>query len=352
MKQRIIIMYMSLMLLAGCGGQPTGWQTGNVTLVRAVGVDMAEQGVRLSASGGSGERPLVLAAHGATVAEGMRRLGTMGDGFVHFGHADQLLLGQDFAQTGVAQLLDFVARDRQFGPGARLWVLRDGLAERALLSESANIPARLDRLADGREGAVPKLGCTITRLMSALACGGSVAVPALREEDSALQPDGYAVLRQGRLVGFLDGEQGLGLELLCGEGAGQPIEVLQDGEPLVLSVEKARVLCEPEFEAGQLKGLNLRLCVRLDLVQGARLTPEQCRAAKRQAELTVCSRVAGALACAQFWDADFAGLEQTARMTCSEREWERVDWDADFRTLSLRVAVSVEVDWPAEMVED
>lgn len=351
MKRRVIIMYMSLILLAGCGGQPTGWQTGNVTLVRAVGVDLAEQGVRLSASGGSRERPLVLAAHGATVAEGMRRLGTMGDGFVHFGHADQLLLGQAFAQTGVAQLLDFVARDRQIGPGARLWVLRDGSAEQALLSESANIPARLDRLADGHEGAVPKLGCTITRLMSALAREGSVTVPALREEGT-LQQDGYAVLRQGRLVGFLDGEQGLGLELLCGEGAGQPIEVLQDGEPLVLSVGKASVLCEPDFEAGQLKGLELRLCARLDVVQGARLTPEQCRTAKRQAELTVCSRVAGALACAQFWDADFAGLEQAARMTCSEREWERVDWDADFRTLSLRVAVSVEVDWPAEMVED
>ncbi len=352
MKRRIIIMYMSLMLLAGCAGQTTGWQTGNVTLVRAVGVDLAEQGVRLSASGGSGERPLVLAAHGATVAEGMRRLGTMGDGFVHFGHADQLLLGQDFAQTGVAQLLDFVARDRQIGPGARLWVLRDGSAEQALLSDNVNIPARLDRLADGREGAVPKLGCTVTRLMSVLARGGSVAVPALREEDGALQPDGYAVLRQGRLVGFLDGEQGLGLELLCGEGAGQPIEVLQDGNSLVLSVGEAGALCEPDFEAGQLKGLDLRLGARLDVVQGAQLTPEQCQEAERQAELTLCGRVAGALACAQFWDADFAGLEQVARTACPASEWKRVDWDAYFRTLSLRVAVSVRVDWPAEMVED
>lgn len=354
MKRRAIIMCILLMLLAGCGRRPTGWQTGNVILVRAVGVDLADRGVRLSASGGSGGRPLVLAAHGATVAEGMQRLGTAGDGFVHFGHADQLLLGEAFARTDAAQLLDFVARDRQIGPGARLWILRGGLAEQALLLEdSADVPARLDRLAHGREGEVPKLSCTVTRLMSVLARGGSVVVPALREEDGSLQPDGYAVLRQGRLVGFLDAEQGLGLELLCGEGAGQLIEVpLPDGERPVLSVGKADAVCLPDMDAGQLKGLDLRFRARLDVVQGARLTPEQCQAAKRQAELALCGRVTAALACAQFWDADFAGLEQTARMACSEREWERVDWETDFRTLSLHVAVSAQVDWPAEMVED
>ena len=63
-------------------------------------------------------------------------------------------------------------------------------------------------------------------------------------------------------------------------------------------------------------------------------------------------RLAAALAFAQFWDADFAGVEQRLRMSCSPREWGGVDWKRDFRTLPLQVMTSVRVDWPADMAED
>ncbi|MBQ3556951.1 MAG: hypothetical protein IJA11_04040 [Oscillospiraceae bacterium] len=344
MKRRIIIMYMALMLLTGCSGRSAGWQTGNVTLVRAVGVDRGQAGVMLTAWGGAAER---LTAEGSSVAEGVQKLQAMGDSFVHFGHADQLLLGEEFARDGTAQLVDFVARDRQIGPGARLWVLRGGQK-----TGETNVAVRLERLAGDRESGA-KLDCSVTGLMSAMAREGSVAVPALRWEEDQLQPAGYAVLRQGRLVGFLDGEQSLGLELLRGQSEGQTADItLPDTQPLILSVRRADIQCIPRLDAGRLVGAAVTCEAEFEVIQGARLSVGQRQEAERQAEEALSRRLVAALAFAQFWDADFAGVEQMLRMACSPREWSGVDWERDFRTLSLQAAVSAEINWPADMAED
>lgn len=350
MKGRIIIMYVALLLLSGCGGRSVGWQTGNVTLVRAVGVDLADTGVTLAACGGDAQSPVTLTADGTSVAGALQVLQEMGDSFVHFGHVDQMLMGEDFARHGVMPLVDFVARDRQIGPGARLWVLRGGTAEQCVLTGGTTVAARLERLAgDRRTGA--RLDCSVTRLMQALAGEDSVPIPALRWEQEALQVAGYAVLRQGHLVGFLDGEQSLGLELLCGHGAEQTVDVsLSDGEQVVLSVKRASMRCIPRLEDGRLTGADLSSSVRLEVAQGARVSGEQRRETVHQVQEILCRRMAAALACAQFWDADFVGVEQLVRMSCSAQEWRQADWD--FRALPLQVTVSAEISWLADMAEE
>lgn len=344
MKKYIIIMYMALALLTGCDGRSAGWQTGNVTLVRALGVDLTGAGIDLVAWGGDGER---LSAEGGSVADGLNRLKEMGTGFVHFGHADQILLGEDFARDKMPDLVDFVARDRQIGPGARLWVLRQDMPR-----DAADVAARLERLASAREAGTTR-SCTVTQLMRAIAEEGSTLAPALSWEEEELRLAGYAVLRQGRLVGFLEGEQALGAELLCGQGAGQLVAVtLPDGAPVTLSVERASVCCEPLLAEGTLCGARLRCSVRLEVAQGAPLTKEQRREVVRQAEERLCRRIVSTLACAQFWDADFVGLEQHLRAACSAQEWNGVDWARGFRTLPLQAVVSAEVAWPADVMEE
>ena len=357
MKCYIIIMYMVLMLLTGCSGQQTGWQTGDVILVRAIGVDRLDTGVRISAAAGrSGSDVPVpaLQADGVSVADGVRELGTKGDGFVHLGHANQLLMGEAFVQDGAGPLLDFIARDRQIGPGARLWVLQGGTAEQGVAGDvAADASARLVRLAEAGGGAGPEIECTATRLMSAMARRGSVPVPALRWEGDTLQPVGYAVLRQGRLVGFLDREQSLGVELLCGRGANQVVTAtLSNGERIGLRTKRTDVLCTPNIRNGRLQNVEVRCTASLDVVQGGSLTTQQRQQVGQQVELELCRRMAGALAFAQFWNADFIDMEQMVRSGCSAREWDGVDWDTEFRTLSLRAAADIRVAWPPDMMEE
>ena len=353
--KRVIIMCIGLLLLTGCSGQTTGWQTGNVALVRTMGVDLADRGIRVSAAVApqdGGERQVLL-ADGSSVAEGVQTLRGMGDSFVHLGHTNQLLLGERLVQVGAEAVLDFVARDRQIGPGARLWVLKGGAAEQALQGSSADVADRLERLSDSRRDTQPKLTCTVTRLMSVMARGGSVAVPALRMEGEALQPDGYAVLRKGRLVGFLDREQSRGLELLCGQSAGQMVTVtLPEEKKLVLTGKRISVTGEPAFQQGRLAQMHLRCKVQMDVAQSAPLTPEQRQQAVDEAQSVLRDRILGAVGRAQFWDADFAGIEQLVRASCSEKEWRDADWSAEFRAIAVNTEVWVQVDWPADVMEE
>lgn len=344
MKLRvIIIMLCAVLVLSGCSPRPAGWQTGNVDLVRTLGVDRAEGGVRVSATVG--------AAQAASLAAAVQELCSMGDSVLHVGHVNQLVLGEDFVRDGAESLLDFVARDRQIGPGSRLWVLRGDAAERAVRGET-DVSPRLTRLGETFAGTAPKLDCTATRLMSVMAREGSVAVPALTLEMGELAPAGYAVLRRGRLVGFLDREQSLGLELLCGQGAGQLVEVpLSATEWTVLTVRRAKVEGVPEVADGVLRSLRLRCEVRLEPAQGGALSAAQMELVARQAESVLCGRMAAALACAQLWDADVSGLERLARASCSDREWDDTNWETSFRTLPLQVIAAARVRWPADMEE-
>lgn len=69
---------------------------------------------------------------------------------------------------------------------------------------------------------------------------GSAYLPALRaveqerEGETALLEAGYGVLRDGRLVGYLDGEGARGLELLTGRTAADILEIeLPSGRTVV-----------------------------------------------------------------------------------------------------------------------
>lgn len=349
--KRIVIMYMAVCLLTGCSGRITGWQTGDVALAQTVGADLTEQGVRVGVAVGlQGDTGVLRLADGATMAEGVQRLRGLSGGLLHFGHVEQLLLGEALAQNGIGPVLDFIARDRQLGPGVRLWVLKGDSAERALASGGANVSARLEQL--GRNEAEQKVSCTATRLMSVMAREGSVPVPALRLEGDALRPDGYGVLHRGRLVGFLDAEQSLGLELLCGQGGGQQVDMtLPEGTQLALAVKRGRIAVEPVFGGG-LAGVTLRCAAQLDVVQGAELTEELRRQVIRTAQAVLRERISGAVARAQFWGTDYVGLEQMLRAACSEWEWKKEDWVAEFRALSVEVEVDVQVEWPADIMEE
>ncbi len=353
--RRTIIIYMLLVLLTGCSGQATGWQTGNVALVRTVGVDLTEAGVRVSAVvQGRDEAEVPLLSDGTTVVEGVRQLRGKGDGFVHLGHVDQLLLGETFARAGAEPLLDFIARDRQIGPGARLWVLKGALAAQTLETEGLNVSARLEQLARNRDNAAgQKLSCTATQMMSVMAREGSVPVPALRLVGDTLLSDGYAVMYRGRLVGFLDEEQSLGLELLSGQGGGQQVSIpLPDDVRLVLVVRRAEVTVEPVFADGCLTGLNLRCWVQMDVAQGVRLSEELRERATKYAQTELQDRVFAAAARAQFWGTDYIHLLQLVRESCSTQEWSEEDWVAEFRALAVAVEVDARVLWPADMMEE
>ena len=361
-----------LSLLSGCGGRallPYAREMGDTALMRTVGLDAWEDGVLLSVSTGEragGEEELALSASGPSVPAAALAVQSLGDSYVYYGHVDRMLIGEEQAVRGLEELMDYLAREPQLGLGVQLWVVYGGSAAQAMeQAGTGGVSRRLDQLnTDGELGAA-NMGCSAARLMSVLARRGSTCLPALallpaREGDGGeggeltLVPDGYAVLRQGRLVCRTDPETSRGIELMEGENGGDVVAMtLEDGTQVSLVTEDARTVCRPVFRDRELTGVTVDCSVNVRVAQtGRRLKERELDELAGRLERLLGERILRALELSQYWDADFLELERRVQLACPHKKRAiREQWTEAFRALHLRAEVHARIERSYGMME-
>jgi len=357
--KNVLVCAVLLSVLTGCSGR--GWlpyarEMEDTALLRTMGLDGGER-VELTVSTGGradGREALVLSASGDSISAAALAVQSLGDSYVYYGHVDQLLLGEEAAVGGVAPVVDYLAREAELGLGVQVWAVRGGTAGQAIRTAGGGgMPERLAQLnTDGQLGAA-NISRSAADLMTVLAREGSTYIPAVellspREGDGGeggertLMPNGYAVLRQGKLVCWADGDTARGIELMEGRGFGQVIDLtLTDGTEVSLVVEEVRTGCSPVFRAGELTGLDVSCALSARVSQtGRRLDETDLRQLQQQLERMEAERMVQALELGQYWDADYLGLERRAQMARPSRKTPiEEQWEDAFRSLDLRVEV-------------
>ena len=352
--KRVVFGALAALSLCGCAGReplPRPQEMGQLALVRIVGVDAAEEGAEMTVSTGArGQREaLRTSAAGESVSAAAKRAESGGESRLFFGHADKLILGESAAETMLTRVVDYLYRSRDYGLGAQVWVVRDGTARQAIETDSgAEIALRLDLLgAEGEQGQTT-LDCTVMELARAIAEGGSICLPALSvDETGTLSRAGYAVVRAGTAVCFIDGDAALGLELLFGRGEGRvDTMTLPDGTAAALSLGRVRVRLTPEFAEDAPTGLDVRLDLPMRVAQCARpLTEGELVWIEREAGILEGQRVVETLELAQYWDADFAAMLDKACAGDPLRSARlKEEWAGAFRGLDLRVQTHCAVE--------
>lgn len=361
----VLVFAAMLTLLAGCDDRvllPYAREMGETALMRTVGLDAGEDGVVFTAATGSragGQEALVLSASGPSIPAAALAVQSLGDSYVYYGHADQLLVGEEQAARGLAELVDYLAREPQLSPGAQMWVVFGGSAAQAIeTSGERGVAQRLDQLnTDGELGAA-NIGRSAAQLMTVLARQGSTYLPALalqpaREGDGTqgsernLLPGGYAIVRRGKLVCRTDTEVSRGIELMEGGNAGGVVDLsLEDGTKVSLVQDAARTVCRPVFQGDELTGLDVTCDLTVRVAQtGRRLKPKELERLRQGLEQMQGERIVRAIELGQYWDADFLDLERRAQMARPARKRHiQEQWDEAFRTLSLRVEVRGRVE--------
>ena len=245
----LVIAALPLLLLNGCGhsrGIYSNYRNvEELQLVRTLGVDASGEGLVLSAAAGrpqNGTPPAIVRRSVLSVPQGMDALQRRTPrGQLYFAHTQYLVLGQAFAETGAAGILDFVERDIRTRMGASLFVVRGGTAE-ALITGSGKdwdvsdvltaLKSEMDERGESHVFDVRETAVALSEYGAALVC-------ALRPADTegsvfaltpglAAVPDGYGILRGGALIGFLDGAQSRAASLMLGK-LGTVTQELPDG---------------------------------------------------------------------------------------------------------------------------
>lgn len=369
--KRVLACVLMLDLLTGCGSRsrlPYAREMGDTALIRAVGVDVVQEEVELTVSAeersGEQEGAFVLSARGTSLPAAALAVQSLGDDYVYYGYADQLLFGEEQAMQGVAHVVDHLARESELSLGMQLWVVRGAAAGEAIRAEKGRgIPARLAQLqTDGEVGAA-SLGCTAARLMSVLAREGSAYLPALIlgerydadggwGQETSVLPGGYAILRRGKLVCWVNDEPARGLELMEGGAFGHVVDLmLEDGARVSLTLQRARTNCRPVFRNGDLSGLDVNCWLTAQVAQtGRKLTRNDVAWLQDALERRTGEQIVRVVELSQYWDADFMDLErriqvaQPAKKTQIEKQW-----DAAFRSLDIRVEVRGTIERALEM---
>lgn len=353
-----------LLCLSGCTGTnifSEFHEIEKIEIIRTIGIDLSETGLVLTADSGVGldaEPPRLYRQEAATLAAAIATLeNRYPDRQPFFTHTETLLLGERAARAGVDGWLDYVARSPKMRLMIDLVVVRGGEAGgamEAVMSEQSSASDMLEDIAADMQmlgaGFATTCGQTAVRtlesgcaLVQAVACtpaNGSAGA------ETMLVPSGFALLRDGRLVGFLEPELSPAVNALTGrfEAANAVVGDAQD--VVSLHITKAKTEYTPVYRDGRLERVDIALAAEADVAEisgtadpadaGARAALEKAAADR------LCALVQETLDAARAQGGDYLGIGDFVERAAPVRFRAMPEtWREIFDTVELRVSARV-----------
>lgn len=376
MKKRFIVALIIICILpslAGCARSGTIYsnyrEVEQLQLIRAVGIDAESGDVRLTISSGEhgeGGNSMLLSRSGASLELAANSLQDYAAGQeLFYDHTQYFLFGQKAAEDGVGEFLDYIERSTTLPMGISLFVVRSGSAQDLMTAsgdgqyDPGKALSSIKRIA-ARRGDNYVFSCADTA--RALSENGAGLICALRPSgvegtvftsdtgaEAAAVPDGFGILRDGRLVGFVEPDEAMAAVMLIDGGMSDIVLDDGDGGRVTLTLESSDVSILPVWGAdGSLERVRAEIEVSSRLVETgqyndtsnreflARLGEGLARELHR--------RFAGMLELENEYRADFLGLGDMLR----DRDAGRFDampdsWDALLGGVDFSVHVSAKV---------
>ena len=341
-----------VLLLSGCSATllPYAREMGDMALLRTMGVDAGEGDYQVEVTVSTGKRAyglqgesqpsLILSAQRESLSAACLAMQGLSDSYVFYGYVDQLLLGEELTKRGVWP--DYFAQDAQLGLGVQMWAIRGANAAQAVQAGGeSGVESRLSTLQTDSEMGAAGASRTAGEVFSDLLERGSAYLPALRiqetdqEGQTALLEAGYAVLKDGVLAGYLEGE------LLVNQVPSDVLEVPLSQGRVVVRVTGSALVCTPRTENGQLAAmdLNCRITAEVAEVEGD-LSQEDLEQVKQAVDSRQQRRLTQALERLQSWGADCVGLGQRLAMANpAQGEKLLATWPEMFPSLPAQVSV-------------
>lgn len=360
-KGTLLTLCVLLLLLTGCKEKfsflPYARELENMALMQTMGVDTGEgEDVTVTVSTGaqnqggdqSSSQPIVLQKKGGSISGACLAMQGEGNAYLFYGHVGQLLLGEPLARRGVEEALDYVFRDVEMRLETELYLINKNTAGRAI-SAAAEKKSAADRLeAMGVDPGLLSYSMprTVKEVLVEFADNGCSFAPAVRleGEQEIMTAVGYGLMKEGKLVGWAEGESARGVNLLCGKVEADILEVELPGRGRVaLRVVGAKTRVKPVFEGDKLSGLTVYCSVEANLAQGsgdaANREPQLRDQLEQELSGRTEQRIRAALALCQKLDGDFFHLENKAGRAAP---WHWADIREQWEISSLPIQIEVQ----------
>lgn len=267
-----------LALFGGCSGSiySNYRDVEQLQVVQTLGMDTYGQGVLLTVSTGQGlqDMPAVLLSRpGESIASAIRELQIYsGKDELYYSHVRFALLGQSAAEKALGDFFGYLERSTRLRPDIALFVVKDTTAK-SLMSGSgeknyeigsvlSSIQRDSRRLSDPLAFSCREVIRSLSQYGSSLVCCVSSekihgTVFSESAELSAI-PQGYGIIKDGALAGFITPEETACTNLLLGEGGLGPITLRdKDGQTITLGLERSSVDFSALWEGDRLSEIHV-----------------------------------------------------------------------------------------------
>ncbi len=259
MKKTIALAVAVCTLLSGCGQRGSIYsnyrETEHLQLVQALGADTWEDGgVTLSVSCAKPQKSAsggIISRSGESIPAAMSSLQKYSaDQQLYYSHAEYVLMGEDYARNSADALFDYIARDNQLRLGLYLFVVKKGEAKELVTGpgeESYEISKTLSSIHRDTEAQGSSHVFTARETLRNMSEHRAALICALRSRNTEdvvflLEPgitavaEGYGILKDGRLVGFVESDISQAANLVMGNLGSAGLS-LPDGRGGRLSLE-------------------------------------------------------------------------------------------------------------------
>lgn len=338
--------------LCGCGTIYSNYrEIEQMLVIQTLGLDYEPDGVQVSLASAAGggkddgtKAPVCLSGKGSSISTAMERIKNYSrEEDLFFSHINHMILGEDTAKQGIDDVLSFICRSPELRIDIPLYIVKDATARETMtgvISGSKGVSelmqavqTNLNDRGDGNAFTASDILQSLEKHGSALACAIEYAAAAegtsgqsqgsaqsSQEEGAADQESktaaaaGYAILKKGKLCGYIDPEDAVGVGFLMNIVGISDIMVKdKEGGPVTLEIDRGSSAIRPIWaEDGSLQGLDISAAVSasvLDMGQHGELSDgEYADFLTSQLEKEVSRRISSVLQLSRRLEADFLGL--------------------------------------------
>lgn len=344
--------------LCGCGSIYTNYRrVEDLLVIQTLGLDYISSGVSVTLASSSnsarGESPTYLEGTGETISAALSRIRNLSnEQALFFSHINGIVIGETAAHAGIEDYLTYTCRSADIRVDIPLFVIRDGTAKETIYTVGGSTSGISEVLQAVKESVYnhgwgelytvadilrdnerygSALVCALSRETASETGGESVSGGGAEngggseqqeqeqsrsgsQEQKTVAADGYAVIKNGRLCGYVEAEDAMGVGFLK-NSVGISDIVVKDmhGAPVSLEISGGGAKIKPIWdEDGSLHGIDVTADVRasvIETVTGSGLdSAEYCDHLTSQLESAISRRISAVLRLSRELEADFLGL--------------------------------------------
>lgn len=326
-KLLCIISAAALFLLSGCSGGSiyTNYrEVEQLMVIQTMGFDRSPDGITLSVSTGNSGGGTSTDTTTARMSAAAKTISLAQDTLrnysaseeLFFAHTSYIAIGEDAAKAGLSPYLDYISRSVSLREGTPIFIIVGSDAKKLVLGaggkeyDATNVLKSLERniklRGDLQIFSAADISASINRrdscLVTAIKCAKAKdVIKGAADDELTAIPEGYAVIKGGKMVGLLSLDTARGVSILQNKLKSCYTELSSDGQNVAVLMDKSD--CEIDSERRE---INIKLSATLAEAMGEVQIENLNLALKKAAE----GWVNAALDASEIYGCDFIGIEK------------------------------------------